>query len=286
MKHYLRGQLAKAARLNKETLRYYENNGLIPPAQRDSNGYRYYPAETLVLLEFISVAKAAGFTLKEIKELFSALQGEEFQKESLESIIVKKLADAGIHAGYYKAALSGAESIEESDAGYVKKIAGITQEDSSLLSYLYQNAVSPHLAARIEGNPVDPETVKADFDRVKKGYDYVTVEGSGGIVCPIRWDEEHEILLEDIVKMLHLNTLVIADAGLGTINAVVLTVEYIRNHGMDVKGIILNHYSGGAMQEDNEKMIERLTGVPVIARVRDGDRELEVDLEVLKRVYD
>ena len=59
-----------------------------------------------------------------------------------------------------------------------------------------------------------------------------------------------------------------------------------RNHGMDVKGIILNHYSGGAMQEDNEKMIERLTGVPVIARVRDGDRELEVDLEVLKRVYD
>ena len=35
------------------------------------------------------------------------------------------LIDAGIHAGYYKAALSGAESIEESDAGYVKKIAGI-----------------------------------------------------------------------------------------------------------------------------------------------------------------
>ena len=40
------------------------------------------------------------------------------------------------------------------------------------------------------------------------------------------------------------------------------------------------------MQEDNEKMIERLTGVPVIARVRDGARELEVDLEVLKRLYD
>ena len=212
------------------------------------------------------------------KGIFVTGTGTDVGKTYVTALIVKKLADAGIHAGYYKAALSGAESIEESDAGYVKKIAGITQEDSSLLSYLYQNAVSPHLAARIEGNPVDPETVKADFDRVKKEYDYVTVEGSGGIVCPI--------LLEDIVKMLYLNTLVIADAGLGTINAVVLTVEYIRNHGMDVKGIILNHYSGGAMQEDNEKMIERLTGVPVIARVRDGDRELEVDLEVLKRVYD
>ena len=209
------------------------------------------------------------------KGIFVTGTGTDVGKTYVTALIVKKLADAGIHAGYYKAALSGAESIKESDAGYVKKIAGITQEDSSLLSYLYQNAVSPHLAARIEGNPVDPETVKADFDRVKKEFDYVTVEGSGGIICPIRWDEEHEILLEDIVKMLHLNTLVIADAGLGTINAVVLTVEYIRNH-----------YSGGAMQEDNEKMIKRLTGVPVIARVRDGARELEVDLEVLKRVYD
>lgn len=220
------------------------------------------------------------------KGIFVTGTGTDVGKTYVTALIVKKLADAGIHAGYYKAALSGAESIEESDSGYVKKIAGITQEDSSLLSYLYQNAVSPHLAARIEGNPVDPETVKADFDRVKKEFDYVTVEGSGGIVCPIRWDEENEILLEDIVKMLHLNTIVIADAGLGTINAVVLTVEYIRNHGMNVKGIILNHYLGGAMQEDNEKMIERLTGVPVIAKVRDGARELEVDLEVLKRVYD
>ena len=143
------------------------------------------------------------------KGIFVTGTGTDVGKTYVTALIVKKLADAGIHAGYYKAALSGADSIEESDACYVKKIAGITQEDSSLLSYLYQNAVSPHLAARIEGNPVDTETVKADFDRVKKEFDYVTVEGSGGIVCPIRWDEEHEILLEDIVKMLHLNTLVV-----------------------------------------------------------------------------
>ena len=89
------------------------------------------------------------------KGIFVTGTGTDVGKTYVTALIVKKLADAGIHAGYYKAALSGAESIEESDAGYVKKIAGITQEDSSLLSYLYQNAVSPHLAARIEGNPVD-----------------------------------------------------------------------------------------------------------------------------------
>ncbi len=52
---------------------------------------------------------------------------------------------------------------------------------------------------------------------------------------------------------------------------------------MDVKGIILNHYSGGAMQEDNEKMIERLTGATVIAKVKDGDRELAVELRSVEK---
>ena len=58
---------------------------------------------------------------------------------------------------------------------------------------------------------------------------------------------------------------VIFEMPVGTINAVVLTVEYIRNHGMDAKGIILNHYSGGAMRENNENDRE-INGVPVIAR--------------------
>ena len=182
------------------------------------------------------------------KGIFVTGTGTDIGKTYVTALIVKKLADAGIRTGYYKAALSGAKSIGDSDAGYVKKIAGITQEDTSLLSYLYQNAVSPHLAAQIEGNPVDPEKIKK-------------------------------------VKALNLNTLVIADAGLGTINAVVLTIEYIRNHGMGVKGVILNHYVGGIMQEDNARMIEELTGIPVIAKVKDGDGELAIDIEKLKKIY-
>lgn len=110
------------------------------------------------------------------KGIFVTGTGTDIGKTYVTALIVKKLADAGIRTGYYKAALSGAKSIGDSDAGYVKKIAGITQEDTSLLSYLYQNAVSPHLAAQIEGNPVDPEKIKKDFDKVKSKFDYVTVE--------------------------------------------------------------------------------------------------------------
>ncbi|MFQ7614869.1 MAG: ATP-dependent dethiobiotin synthetase BioD [Roseburia faecis] len=99
------------------------------------------------------------------KGIFVTGTGTDIGKTYVTALIVKKLADAGIRTGYYKAALSGAKSIGDSDAGYVKKIAGITQEDTSLLSYLYQNAVSPHLAAQIEGNPVDPEKIKKILTR-------------------------------------------------------------------------------------------------------------------------
>lgn len=57
----------------------------------------------------------------------------------------------------------------------------------------------------------------------------MTVEGSGGILCPICFDEA-KIQLEDVVSELGLSSILIADAGLGTINSVVLTAEYMKAH--------------------------------------------------------
>ncbi len=219
------------------------------------------------------------------KGLFVTATGTDIGKTYVTALMVKKLKEAGYSSGYYKAALSGADSIADSDAGYVKKISGIAQPDETLLSYLYQTAVSPHLAAKLEGNPVDLQKVQKDYQNVLKVHDYVTVEGSGGIVCPIRWDEQQKILLEDVIKALELNTVIVADAGLGTINAVVLTAEYLRNHGIEVKGVILNHYTGDTMQKDNIRMIETLADVPVVALVRDGTDELEIETEKLEMMY-
>lgn len=219
------------------------------------------------------------------KGLFVTATGTDMGKTYVAALMVKKLKDAGLSAGYYKAALSGADSIKESDAGYVKRVSGIGQPDKTLLSYLYETAVSPHLAARLEGNPVDINKVREDYMHVLTAYDYVTVEGSGGIVCPIRCDDEHEIFLEDIIKMLKLPAVIVADAGLGTINSVVLTAEYLKNHGIEAKGVILNHYGGGVMQEDNIKMIEKLAHLPVLALVAEGDTKLDIDREILVSLY-
>lgn len=220
------------------------------------------------------------------KGIFITATGTDIGKTYVAALMIKKLRSSGRNAGYYKAALSGASSVENSDAGYVNRVANIGQEEETLFSYLYSNAVSPHLAAKLEGNPAEISKIITDYTKVRELYDYVTVEGSGGIICPIRYDDTTQILLEDIVKALGLNTLIIADAGLGTINAVTLTAEYLRSRGIGIKGVILNRYTGGIMQDDNITMIEKIAKIPVLSLVKPYADEIEMSADEIEALYE
>lgn len=71
MKDVTRGQLAKAAQVNIETIRYYEKRGLIPEPPRRESGYRQYAPDTVGRITFIKRAQGLGFSLREITELLS-----------------------------------------------------------------------------------------------------------------------------------------------------------------------------------------------------------------------
>jgi DNA-binding transcriptional MerR regulator len=63
------GEVAGRAGVHRETLRYYERRGLIPPPPRRPSGYRAYPSETVERVRLIKWAQGLGFTLREIAEL-------------------------------------------------------------------------------------------------------------------------------------------------------------------------------------------------------------------------
>ena len=63
------GQLAAAAGVNVETLRYYDRRGLLAEPDRSPGGHRLYPAETVTVLRVIKAAQRLGFTLDEVAEL-------------------------------------------------------------------------------------------------------------------------------------------------------------------------------------------------------------------------
>ena len=60
----------------------------------------------------------------------------------------------------------------------------------------------------------------------------------------------------------------------------------MKSQQIKVKGIIVNHFhDGDIIEQDNRKMIEILTGVPVVAVVHDGDKDLDMDVERLEAFY-
>lgn len=224
------------------------------------------------------------------KTLFITGTGTDVGKTYVTALILKKLQNLCLRAAYYKAAMSGNDRAPDGklipgDALYIKTVSGIDQPLEEMCPYVYETAVSPHLAAQLEGNPVVPDLVLHGFDCVSKKYDYVVLEGSGGILCPLRFDGQ-KFFLEDFITKRNLPCVITADAGLGTINSVVLTAEYMRSHGIPAKGIIFNHYEpGNRMHEDNLFMCEHLTGLQVLSCVRDGDTDLKIDAETLENLF-
>ena len=192
------------------------------------------------------------------------------------ALILKELRRGGAAAGYYKAALSGAQppsSAVEDDDVYVRRITGLAP-DEAVVSYRYRTAVSPCLAAGREGlPPPDKERIRSDFFCMANRFDYTVAEGSGGILCPLARSREGVFTVADMVAGWGIASLIVADAGvadagLGTLNAVKLTADWMISHRLPIAGVLLNRFEkGNFLHEDNARMIDEWIHLPVLALI-------------------
>ena len=161
------------------------------------------------------------------------------------------------------------------------------KEDYKLLTpYIYEEAVSPHLAAKLNKEAIEIDVIKKNYEILKEKYDYIVAEGSGGIICPLRWDDS-KFLLEDLIKELEMDVILVTKATLGTINHTVLTVKYLESIGISVQGIIVNMYDENDMcHKDNVEMIKELTGKEILGVVNDFRGREEENIESLKDYFD
>ncbi len=222
-----------------------------------------------------------------MRGLFVTGTGTDIGKTYVSAAIARELTKKNLSLAYYKAAVSGSDCIEHSDAGYVRDSSGIKQNTESLLSYLYEKPLSPHLAARGENRFASLDRIVSDFDSLRANYDYVLSEGAGGIICPVVWEKDCHLMYLDILKTLKLNAVVVSDAGLGTINHTVLTISYLLQNSVNVKGVILNNFdSNSLMHTDNLKMIEEISGIKVIATLGKGESNLSLRYKNMEEYFD
>ena len=220
------------------------------------------------------------------KNIFITGTNTDVGKTFVTALIVKKLRDAGFSAGYFKFAASG-EEIENipGDAFFVKKFANLDFDMKNFVPYSFKNSYSPHLAAKIENKKIIFSVIEEKFLSAKKNFDFLVVEGCGGIVCPLRFDEKI-LMLDEVVKKFDLPAVIVIDSKLGEINSAVLTAEHLFAKKISVKGLIFNRFDEkNILHTDNKKVIEKIINLPTLATVKKNSSKLDISVEQLIKIF-
>lgn len=223
------------------------------------------------------------------KGIFITATGTDVGKTYISGLLVKQLRQKGINCGYYKPVLSGAivegDKVIAGDAQHVSKTAGLNGDSIERVSYIFKDAVSPHLAASREGRTISLKKLVEDFNRITHNNEFTVVEGAGGIICPL--DLESNLFMYNLPKAFNLDVIVVADAGLGTINNTFLTVDFMRRLGLNIEGIILNNFNPqNFMHIDNFEVVENICGVKVVGTVEENANQINFTQGALEALYE
>jgi dethiobiotin synthetase len=205
-----------------------------------------------------------------VKGIFVTGTDTDVGKTQVAAGLTAALRAQGLQAGYFKPVQSGCPEeggrLIPSDARIAQELANLPESLDLLTPITLRLPLAPGVAAAHEGTKVDLERVAGAFRELGKRYDFLVVEGAGGLYVPL---VDNDFLVLDLARWLQLPLLVVARAGLGTINHTALTVLAARQAGLPVAGVVLNRCSvtPGLAEQTNPAVIEAITGVPILAKV-------------------
>lgn len=127
------GELAQRAGVGVDTVRYYEREGILPPADRADSGYRRYRPDDVARLQFVRRAKALGFTLTEIAELLALSAQRGADMETMRAAAETRLADVNAKLAELERIRAGLQTLITACPGHgalatCPILAALTQE--------------------------------------------------------------------------------------------------------------------------------------------------------------
>jgi dethiobiotin synthetase len=206
--------------------------------------------------------------------------GTEVGKTVVAAVIAHTLAKEGRRVGVFKPAVTGLDELAAggpkggmagdlsahrrgaaADHELLRGAAGSKQSDDEVAPYRYEPPMSPHLAAELAGEEIDPARLVETARRVAADHDVLVCEGVGGLLVPLRGD----YLVRDLAAELGLPLIVAATPGLGTINHTLLTTEAARAASLEVAAVVLTPWpeQPSAIERSNRDTIAALGQVEV-----------------------
>ncbi|WPX97882.1 dethiobiotin synthase [Candidatus Fokinia crypta] len=134
-------------------------------------------------------------------------------------------------------------------------------------SFVYKEALSPHLAAKIENKNIDIDKIRLPQE------EHLIVEGAGGLLVPIN----DKCFIIDLIKMLNIPVILVTHTKLGTINHTLLSIEALRMRNIEILGVIMN----GQDNNQSKEAIEFYGKVQVVAEFPYLNK---IDYDVLKSI--
>jgi dethiobiotin synthetase len=207
-----------------------------------------------------------------MRGVFVTGTGTEVGKTVVAAAIANTARQSGNRIAVFKPAVSGlvdyplapetwASAPRLPDHALLRLAAGSTQGDDEVAPYRYGPPVSPHLAAELAGERIDPDLLRGAALDATQDADLLVCEGVGGFLVPLT----PAYLVRDLARDLRFPVVIVAEAVLGTINHTLLTIESVRTAGLEVASVVLNRWPAdpSAIERSNLETIERLGRVRV-----------------------
>ncbi len=191
-------------------------------------------------------------------------------KTYVSAILAENLKKMGVNVGYLKPVETGGRE----DTLTLKNVLK-NDDDLDLMNPInLKLPLSPNIAFDVENVHLTLDEIKKKiknaYKTLKNKYDFLIVEGAGGVYVPIK----ENFLMSDLIKFLNLDAVVISRPNLGTINHTLLTIEHLRNKGINVRGVIINcitDLNKVLYYEKTFETIEKVGNIEIIGIVKNKE---------------
>lgn len=212
-------------------------------------------------------------------------------KTIVSAVIIRALISRGIKVGAMKPFETGCKRSEHrsqstevrnresdlvpADGMFLRDMAEMYDPLDLIAPVRFEQALAPMVASEVEKKTIELETVFDFYNELSKKYDFMLVEGIGGLLVPLSRPPLpnpacRTYYVTDLIRDLKLPVIIVTRPELGTINHTLLSVNYALKEGLEVLGVIINSPAnpGNTIAErTNPEVLKKLCPVPVIGTV-------------------
>lgn len=180
--------------------------------------------------------------------------------------LLKKVNRLGIMKPFATGSKPYSKEYSSKDVAILCKSIGLNEDEKNVNPYYFPIPCSPYMATELLGlSQVDLNYALEKYYYMNKVYDYLLIEGIGGLLVPLNSSSS----LLDFIKLINMEVIIVTTPKVGTVNHTMLTVKECLANGISLRGIVVNKMPTrpNIIELNTPHFIEKLTNIRVIGTV-------------------